>query len=170
MEKYNPLPVKWNIILFTITLVSIIIDQLTKWWIQSNFYLGQSVPETGLFRLTYAQNTGAAFSIFHGQVSILGIFSAIGAIIILVYIFFISRHFPFLETRLNKVAIGLILGGVIGNGIDRLWLHYVRDFIDIGPWPIFNVADSCTTVGIIIFAASIIFLSRNLDSHSPQLR
>lgn len=158
--------VKWNIILFAIALLGITVDQLTKWWIQSNFYLGQSVPETGFFRLTYAQNTGAAFSIFHGQVSILGVISALGTILILVYIFYISRRFPFLETRINKVSLGLILAGVVGNGIDRLWLRYVRDFIDIGPWPIFNVADSCTTVGVIMFAVSILFLSRQVDSQT----
>ncbi len=168
MQKYNLSQVKWNIILFAIAFLGIALDQLTKWWIQSNFYVGQSVPETGFLRLTYAQNTGAAFSIFHGQVSILGVISVIGTILILIYIFGVSRHLPFLNTRLNKVAIGLILAGVVGNMIDRLWLRYVRDFVDVGPWPIFNVADSCTVVGVIIFAVSILFLSRNMDSQTHQ--
>jgi len=160
MQKPSFPQVKWNLILFAIALLDIVADQLSKWWIESNFEIGQSVPETGFFRLTYAQNTGAAFSIFDGQVSILAVFSLIGVIIILVYIFFIARRFPFLDTRLNKVALGLMLGGVTGNLIDRFWLHYVRDFIDVGPWPIFNIADSSAVIGVIIFAASILFFGR----------
>jgi signal peptidase II len=164
MERHYLPQVKWNIILFAIAFLDVVIDQLSKWWIQSNFYPGQSVPETGFFRLTYAQNTGAAFSIFYGQTDILAIFSVIGVILILTYNFVIYRHFPFLNTRFNKIALGLMLGGTIGNMIDRFWLHYVRDFIDIGPWPIWNIADASLVVGVIIFAASILFAARNSDS------
>jgi signal peptidase II len=168
MEKQYPPRVKWNIILFAIAVLIIAADQLSKWWIQSNFYPGQSVPETGFFRLTYAQNTGAAFSIFWGNTDILAIFSLIGTILILVYNFVIYRHFPFLNTRWNKIALGLMLGGTVGNMIDRFWLHYVRDFIDVGPWPIWNIADASLVVGVIIFAASILFTvgSSNSEKHS----
>ncbi len=160
MPKDKLSPVKWNIIFFAIALVVVVFDQITKWWIQSNFYLGQSVPETGFFRLIYVQNTGAAFSIFYGHVGILTVVSFIGVIVILTYNFIISRRFPYLETRMNKIALGLILGGTIGNLIDRLWLSYVRDFIGVGAWPIFNVADSATDVGVFIFAISIILAAR----------
>jgi signal peptidase II len=85
----------------------------------------------------------------------------IGVVVILVYAFVIYRHFPSLDTRLNKIALGLILGGTVGNMIDRVWLHYVRDFIDVSIWPVFNIADSSLVVGIIIFAASILFFSRD---------
>ena len=56
-----------------------------------------------------------------------------------------------------------MLGGIIGNMIDRLRLHYVRDFVDVGPWPIFNIADSATVVGTIIFAISILFFTREFQ-------
>lgn len=160
MQKHNLHQAKWNIIFFAVAALVIFIDQFSKWWIQTHFYPGQSVPESGFFRLTYAQNTGAAFSIFYGKTDILSVISIIGVIIILVYVFVIYRHFPSLDTRLNKVALGLILGGTLGNLIDRLWLHYVRDFIGAGPWPVFNIADSSLVIGIIIFAASILFFSR----------
>ncbi len=163
MQKRNPLQAKWNIIFFAIAFLVIIVDQLSKWWIQNHFYPGQSVPETGFFRLTYAQNTGAAFSIFYGYSDILTIVDIIGVILILVYVFIIYRHFPTLNTRMNKIALGLILGGTIGNLIDRLWLHYVRDFLDAGPWPIFNAADSAVVVGVIIFAVSILLANRNSE-------
>jgi signal peptidase II len=168
MPKHNLPPVKWNIIFLGIAILVVAADQLSKGWIQSNFYPGQSVPETGFFRLTYAQNTGAAFSIFFGRTEILAVVSIIGVILILAYNFLMYRRFPFLNTRLNKVALGLILGGTVGNLIDRLWLHYVRDFLDIGPWPVFNVADSSTVVGVIIFAVSLLFLTKNLEQDKPK--
>ncbi len=146
----------------------ITVDQLSKWWIQSNFYVGQSVPVIGFLSITYAQNTGAAFSIFYGHTDILAVVSIIGVILIMVYNFVIYRRYPFLYTTLNKIALALILGGVIGNLIDRLWLHYVRDFLDAGPWPIFNVADSCTVVGEILFAISILLATRKPSSEGEQ--
>jgi signal peptidase II len=157
--------VKWNIIFFAVALVVVVFDQITKWWIQSNYYLGQSVPETGFFRLVYVQNTGAAFSIFHGHVGILSVISAIGVVVILIYNFVISRRFPYLITPLNKIALGLILGGTVGILIDRFWLSYVRDFVSVGIWPVFNVADSATDVGVVIFALSLILAAREPDHH-----
>lgn len=165
MPNRNLPQAKWNFIFFAIALAVVIIDQLSKWWIQTHFAPGQSVPETGPFRLTYAQNTGAAFSIFWGNTDILAVISMIGVVIILVYAFVFYRHFPSLNTRMNKIALGLILGGTVGNLIDRVWLHYVRDFIDAGPWPVFNIADSSLVVGIIIFAASILFFSHTLEEN-----
>jgi signal peptidase II len=168
MLNNEPPRVKWNIILLTIAVLDIAADQLSKWWIQSNFSPGQSVPSSGFFRITYVQNTGAAFSIFWGRTDILAVVSIIGTILILVYNFYISRRFPFLNTRLNKVALGLMLAGTVGNLIDRLWLHYVRDFLDAGPWPVFNIADSSLVVGVIVFAFSILFLSGALRSPAKK--
>ena len=157
--------VKWNFIFFAISLAVIAIDQLSKWWIQTHLVLGQSVPETGPFRITYVQNTGAAFSIFDGRTDVLAVVSMVGVIVILVFNFMLHRHFQTLDTHLNKIALGLILGGTVGNLIDRVWLHYVRDFIEAGPWPVFNAADSSLVVGIIIFAVSILFFTRSLEEN-----
>ncbi len=168
MQKRNPPQAKWNIIFFAIALLVVVVDQLSKWWIQNHFYPGQSVPETGFFRLTYAQNTGAAFSIFYGKSDILTVVSIIGVILILVYVFIIYRHYPVLNTRMNKIALGLILGGTVGNLIDRLSLHYVRDFLDAGPWPVFNAADSSIVVGVIMFALSVLLAGRNIDSEQHK--
>ena len=160
MLNRNQPQAKWNIIFFAIAILVVTVDQLSKWWIQTHFLLGQSVPETGPFRIIYAQNTGAAFSIFDGRTDVLAVVSMVGVILILIFNFLLNRHFPSLDTHLNKIALGLILGGTIGNLIDRVWLHYVRDFIAAGPWPLFNFADSCLVVGIIIFAVSILFFTR----------
>ena len=150
MPKSNFPQYKWNIILFSLAILSIGLDQLSKWWIDKHFYLGQSAPATGFFRLTYVHNTGAAFSIFQNNVSVLALVSLVGAIITLVFIFWGLPRLPFINTRINKIALGLILGGICGNMIDRFWLHYVRDFVDVGIWPIFNVSDSSMVMGIII--------------------
>jgi signal peptidase II len=168
MPKRNLSQVKWNTVFFAIAAVLIALDQWTKHLIQGSFYPGQSMPESGFFRLTYVQNTGAAFSIFLGGNDILAIFSMIGILLILFFNFYLVRRYPFLNTRFNKIAVAMILGGTVGNLIDRLSLHWVRDFIDVGPWPIFNVADSSTVVGTILFAISILFLTPGLNPAKPS--
>jgi signal peptidase II len=104
MGRSNRPQGKWYIIIFTIAIILIALDQLTKLWIRTHLGIGQSWPETGFFRLTYAQNTGAAFSIFYGTVGILTIVSMIGVALLPVYIFLIYRHFPFLDTLFNKIS------------------------------------------------------------------
>jgi signal peptidase II len=163
MQKSNLPQLKWNIIFIAIAFLIIFFDQISKYWIRSNLVLGQSMPETGFFRFTYAQNTGAAFSLFYGQADILAVVSILGAILILLYVFVLSRRWDFLDTRLNKIALGLMLGGTIGNLIDRIIIGHVTDFIDVGPWPVFNVADSSLVVGVIIFAFGLLIASRKVD-------
>jgi signal peptidase II len=159
MQKHKFPQFKWHSLFFGIALFLAIADQLSKWWIQSNLEPGQSLPAAGFFRLTYVGNTGAAFSIFYGKNSILIVASSIGILLLLFYYFYLSRRYSVLDTGLNKIALAVILGGTVGNLMDRIRLGFVRDFVDVGPWPIFNVADSCTVVGVIIFAFSLLFLS-----------
>ena len=146
----------WNAALFLIAVLLVAADQLSKLWVRSTLAIGQSIPETGFFRLTHIQNTGAAFGLFHGQSFSLTIVGLIGTAVLLLYIFLIPYRFPHLDSRLSKPALALVLGGTIGNLIDRLRYGYVTDFIDISIWPAFNIADSAITVGIIIFAYSLL--------------
>ena len=132
-------------------------DQLSKAWIKVNLPGGESVPAEGLFRLTHVHNTGAAFGLFQGQLFSLTIVALIGIIVVLLFALFYYRRFPFLDSKLVKPSLGLILGGAVGNLIDRLRLGYVTDFIDIGIWPAFNIADSAIVVGVVIFAYLFIF-------------
>ena len=162
MQEANYLQGKWwrNAVLFIIALLVVTADQLTKLWIRSNLPVGQSLPETGFFRLTHVHNTGAAFGLFYGQSFPLMVVALVGVVIILLYAFFLHRRFPSLDYRLTNSALGLVLGGTIGNLIDRLRSGYVTDFIDVGIWPVFNIADSAIVVGIIIFAYSLLPLLR----------
>lgn len=161
MQKANRLQDKWrNVVFFLTALLIVTADQLSKIWIRTNLAVGQSLPETGFPRLTHISNTGAAFGLFQGQSFPLTIVALIGVAVLLVYVVLIYRRFPFLDNRLAWVALGLVLGGTVGNLIDRLRLGYVTDFIDFGFWPAFNIADSAVVVGVIIFAYSLRSLAR----------
>ena len=160
MQKVNPLRARWHLIFLAIALLVISADQLSKAWIRSNLALGDALFETDFFRLTNVHNTGAAFGLFRGQSFPLTIISIIGAIFILLYAFLIYRRYPLLDNRLSRIALGLVLGGTVGNLIDRLQYGYVTDFLDFIVWPAFNVADSTVTVGVIIFAYSLLFLTK----------
>ena len=161
MQKANSLQGKWrSVVFFLAALLVVVADQLSKMWIRSNLVVGQSLPETGFFRLTYVQNTGAAFGLFRDQSFILAIVALVGIIVLIVYALLIYRYFPFLDNLLCKSALGLVLGGTVGNLIDRVRLGYVTDFIDVGIWPSFNIADSAIVVGIIVFVYSLLRLAQ----------
>ena len=164
MQKVNSLQGKWRnvVFFFTTALLLVAADQLSKLWIRSNINVGGSLFEVGFFRLIRVQNTGAIFGLFQEQSFALTIVAFVGIAVLLFYVFFIYRWFPLLNTRLNRVALGLILGGTVGNLIDRLNpnLNGVTDFISIGFWPVFNIADSAVVVGSIIFAYSLLCLAK----------
>ncbi len=137
----------------------VVIDQLTKIWAASTYPLDGVGQAIGLgFHFTYVRNTGAAFGIFQEGTLLLGILSAVVSLIILVYLLLNSRRIP----RLQRYALTFILGGAIGNMIDRFRLGYVIDFIHFKlsnfNFPVFNVADSCVVIG-----ASLLILSSFLQ-------
>ena len=146
-----------------VALLVVVADQLSKLWIRSNLAVEQSLFELGFFQIIRVPpNTGAAFGLFQGQSFALIIVSLVVITALLLYAFFIYRRFPFLDNRLTKSALGLILGGAVGNLIDRIGLGGVTDFISVGTWwPAFNIADSAVTVGVIIFAYSILRLAQS---------
>jgi len=151
---------RWNVVFFLIALLVVVADQLSKLWIRSNLLVGQSLPEEGFLQLTHVRNTGASFGLFQDQSFALTIVAMVGIAFILVYALIIHHRFFPSDNLLGKSALGLILGGTIGNLIDRLHFGYITDFIDIGIWPTFNIADSSIVVGAIIFAYSLLRLAR----------
>ena len=160
MQKAESLQGKWRNVGFLLTALLIVTaDQLSKIWIRS-YPEGQAIFEAGFFRIIQTHNTGAAFGLFQGHSFALTIVALVGITVILLYALFIYRRFPILDNRLGRLALGLILGGAVGNLIDRLHLGYVTDFIDFGVWPAFNIADSAVTVGVIIIAYSLLPLAR----------
>jgi len=168
MQKASRLQGKWwqNVLFFLTALLIVAADQLSKIWIRANLAIEQSLFEVGFFRLTHVHNTGAAFGLFRGQSFPLTIVALVGIGVILFYALLVYRHSPYLDNMPSRVALGLVLGGTVGNLIDRLRFGYVTDFIDFGFWPAFNIADSAITVGVIIFAySSLRSLSRSGKQH-----
>ncbi len=162
MPKSTKYPTgRWqNFIFFLAALLVVVSDQLTKIWIRSNLALDEAIPPEGFFRLTHVQNSGAIFGLFRDHTSTLIIGASVGIIFLLIIAFFAYRWFQIFDTRLSKLALGLILGGTIGNLIDRVRLGYVTDFLDVGLWPTFNLADSSVVVGVILLASYLIYLAR----------
>ena len=157
MQKVSRPQDKWgNVILASISIIIVLADQLSKLWIMENLANGQTLFDAGYFQMIRTQNTGAAFGIFQGQTQILSVISFIGVLVLLVFGFFLCRRWPEFDNMLVKVAIGLVLGGTVGNLIDRVWRHSVTDFIDFKIWPAFNVADASVTIGILLIAYFLI--------------
>ena len=148
----------WTSVFLLIALFVLIADQLTKIWIRLHLSPGESAFSLGFFRIDYVRNTGAAFGIFQGYTEVLTVLSIIGSLVILVYALAIEPRRSFL-TPPRWIALGLILGGTVGNLIDRMRLHYVTDFIDFTYWPSFNIADASVTIGVILFAYTLLSLA-----------
>ena len=110
------------------------------------------------------QNTGGAWSILSSATWLLTVFSCLAVVGIVVFDFVFFKK----QTKLYTVAYALILGGAIGNLIDRIFLGYVRDFIrlDFIKFPIFNLADMCLVAGVICMCVFIIFIYPKLDKKS----
>ena len=133
-----------KLLLLTIAVV-FAADQLTKLLVNRYLALYESWPSEGFVRLTHGLNTGTAFGLLPNQTTVLIVASllAIGFL----YYFYRTQALPM---RVLRLGIGLQLGGAFGNLIDRLRNGAVVDFIDVGPWPIFNLADSSIVIGIAI--------------------
>ena len=141
-----------------IGIIIICIDQLTKNLVQV-FDADVNIINNFL-RIKYVQNTGAAFSMFKGHTTILILVSIV--LLVLVY----NLMFSYKETKLNNLSFGLIIGGIIGNLIDRIFFQCVRDFIDINifNFPIFNIADMAIVFGVIILLISSFMEGKNEHS------
>ena len=165
MQELNRPPVKWrNVVFGCIAVLVILADQLCKTWIRANLAVGQSLFDAGFFRIVRVHNTGAAFGIFKDHNLTLIIVACVGIVVILLLVFLLRSRWSFLDSMLVMSAIGLVMGGTVGNLIDRLRLGYVTDFIDFKVWPAFNIADSAVTVGVIIIACCIICLAQPAKS------
>jgi signal peptidase II len=135
-----------------IALIVVVLDQLTKWWAVTHLD-DRDVDLVGSLRLHLAQNTGMAFSKGTGLGPIIGVVALLVVVGLLVSI---GRE----SSPLYTPAVGLIVGGAVGNLLDRMfrapgWFRGgVVDFIDLQWWPIFNVADIGVTVGGVLLLLS----------------
>jgi len=145
----------WYVVLFLTASLVVTADQLTKVWIRS-YPEGSVINELAFLRVIHVQNTGAVFGLFQGQSFILTIVALLGLVLLLFWSLFLHRSFPLLTNTPNRIALGLMLGGSVGNLIDRISRGFVTDFIDFRIWPAFNIADSAIVIGVIIVAYYLI--------------
>ena len=141
-----------EITFFLIALLIIALDQVSKYFIKANMTPGQSIPGEGFFRITYSTNEGMVFGLFANQTFLITLTAIVGIAAIIIY----SRY-PIFNQVLVRVALGLMLGGAVGNLIDRIRLGEVIDFIDVGAWPVFNLADSAVVVGVVLIIYYFLF-------------
>jgi signal peptidase II len=148
------LSAKWRLVSGWLVVI-LVFDQLSKLIVDRSMPLHHTIPIIGgLFNLTYVRNTGAAFGIFAGSHEAFRLpFLIVVSVLAIGFIFVMLKRLRASETGLIT-ALALILGGAIGNLIDRLIHGEVIDFLDVYwseyHWPAFNVADSCITVGVAI--------------------
>jgi signal peptidase II len=164
----------WVPFLALVGLVTIV-DQASKAWIAGSLASGRVILLVGdTLRLVYSENNGALFGLFRGQVALFALLSVM-VIGLIVWIHARSGRSPYLT-----LTLGLLLGGAIGNAIDRFRLGHVIDFVDggIGTWRFytFNVADACISTAIVLLFAMTIWPSlvdgerRGTDDPRPDDR
>lgn len=160
---------KANIFLgLAISVLIIILDQLTKYFVVQELALYESIPVFAGFNITLTHNTGAAFSFL----SEAGgwqryFFISLGSVVSIVLVFWMKSLTK--DQKCLFLALALVLGGVIGNVWDRISYGYVIDFIDVSlgflpwrlfnPWPTFNIADSAIFIGAILLIIDAIWLN-----------
>ena len=137
---------------YALALLLVVLDQLSKYWVSASFDYGEARQVTGFFNLVLTHNKGAAFSFLASAAGWQrGFFIVIALIAIVVITVLLARH---AGDKLFCLALALILGGAIGNVLDRIVLGHVVDFLDFHlagwHWPAFNLADSAITVGAVL--------------------
>lgn len=155
-----------KLVLFLVTALVIVLDQLTKQLITRTMELGDSNEIISNFLyITYHRNSGAAFGFLQGQMLFFYVITTVAVIGILIWLSKLNLK----ENRVLAIALALILGGALGNFIDRVIYQSVIDFIHTVWWghnfPIFNLADSALVCGAVLMVFDILILdrSRNKD-------
>ncbi len=144
-KAFRKRPIFLDLDLLQLAAIFFLLDQLTKFLVRAYLPFGSSYPATGFLRFTHAENTGSAFGLFQGHNTPLIVISFVG--IFVLAMIYQSQPRP---TNLLRLSLGLQIGGALGNLADRFRLGAVTDFIDVGPWPIFNLADSSIICGLLL--------------------
>jgi signal peptidase II len=148
----------------------IIVDQVTKYLTRAHIELGESLPFIPrVLELTYIKNTGAAFSILEKHTWLL---SVVSAIIVVVVVWLVIKKF--FTNWIGMLSATLIVAGGIGNLIDRVALRYVTDMIKtiFMDFPVFNFADCCITVGVVLLVIYVLFFyteEKKEENHGTDL-
>lgn len=134
-----------------VALAALALDQISKYIVAAQIALGEQIEVIpGFFSLTYVRNTGAAWSLFAGNDML---FFYLATAVALVVLFLFYRHSG-REDFGTRMGLALMMSGALGNLIDRVCFHYVRDFLDFNllgyDFPVFNIADSALCIGVFL--------------------
>ncbi len=150
-----------RVLLFSTAFCVYVVDRFAKLFAISALYPGQSIKVLpGVFHITLVFNKGAAFGLLRDRAAV---FVIISTFVVTLIILFAWKHKGL--RALLAVSLGLILGGALGNLVDRMTFGYVIDFFDFRIWPVFNVADSAISIGVILLAASTLRGNRSEPAH-----
>ena len=128
------------------------LDQATKWVIREAVERGEAHAVVWPLKIVHVTNSGAAFGLFQGAGPLLALTSILGMGAILVYLFNPGFAHP-----LMRLGLALMLGGAVGNLIDRVAKGEVVDFLKVPNWPAFNLADSAITIGVLLLIWAVMF-------------
>jgi signal peptidase II len=162
LERQSPL------LLGSICAVAVvIIDQISKWVVIRELGpdagRGVVIVIPGVLRLFWVRNTGSAFGLFQGGSDILKYLALAGILVLAGYYLRAAR-----EDWIIALALGLLVGGAVGNLVDRFRHGYVVDWIDLARWPTFNLADSAITVGVVLLMYAMLFRSQSAAPTTPE--
>jgi signal peptidase II len=157
---------RWPIF-FGLAVVVVVADQITKTWLVSFLAPGQRTEVIGSYvRLVHSQNTGALFGLFRDQAVLFGLVS-IGVVGVIIWF-----HGNAGRNTLLSIALGLLLGGALGNMADRFHYGYVVDFVDLGMgdlrWYTFNVADAAISCALVLLLLTAALPDRLTGAGSPR--
>jgi signal peptidase II len=149
-------PLFWLVPLLAV--IVFLFDQVTKLWVSTQLAIGQAwIPLSALepfIVIRHVRNSGAAFGMFPAAGNLFLVIAVVVVLGIVRYYYSRASTAPLWV----RISLGLMLGGALGNMIDRFRFGYVVDFIDLGWWPVFNVADSSIVVGVTMLALYMAFL------------
>ena len=133
--------------LYSVAGLIVLLDQITKYFAISYLKPRLSVPVIpGIFHLSFVENSGIAFGLFQNRPEFWTTFITLSVLVLLIVSWFFKS-----QPLSSRISFAFILGGALGNCVDRIRFAGVIDFLDFRIWPVFNLADSFITIGVIVF-------------------
>jgi signal peptidase II len=150
--------------LLTVCAAAVVGDQLTKHVVRSDLQVDESVRVLGPLTIHRVQNSGIAFGLFASATAVVTVLTAVAVAWMVVFFARSGSRHPVIPA-----ALGLLIGGSLSNLVDRIRLGHVTDFLDLGWWPAFNLADSFICVGMIVLLAALVFADRRPQQVARRL-
>jgi signal peptidase II len=144
------------VLLYLVAVIIVLFDQITKYIVEKQMYLGESIPVIDNFlMITSHRNRGAAWGMLEGQFLL---FYIVTVIVVVGLIYYVKKNS--IDDRFTLITVGLLIGGALGNFIDRVFRKEVVDFIDVlifsYDFPVFNIADSSLFIGVVLLVIQTI--------------